>query len=104
MKISVFEDVWLPRAVNYKVGDNVCNFATTMVSDLIDNNSREWKVDVVKNTHTHNDAARIFRVPLAKEAHDDLLVWRGEPTWEFLVRSVYKMLLKGTTDSTVNYI
>ncbi|KAA3471030.1 reverse transcriptase-like protein [Gossypium australe] len=35
-KISVLGDVWLPRVVNYKVGNNISNADVTMVSNLID--------------------------------------------------------------------
>ncbi|MBA0845730.1 hypothetical protein Goarm_022506, partial [Gossypium armourianum] len=86
-EISVFEDAWVPEANNYKVGNNVSNSTITLVADLINNNTRTWKVDVVRNIFTKVDASRINKIPLVKEAHEGLLVWRGEPSREFSVCS-----------------
>ncbi|KAG8473015.1 hypothetical protein CXB51_034919 [Gossypium anomalum] len=44
---------------------------------------------------TPSYAARILQIPLATERHADLVVWRGEPSGEFSVRSAYKLLYRG---------
>ncbi|MBA0650201.1 hypothetical protein Goklo_017650 [Gossypium klotzschianum] len=64
-----------------------------VVVDLIDDNSSVWKIDVVNNTFSESDANRILRIPLANEPYDDFMVWRGEVSGEYSVRS-YKLLLK----------
>ncbi|KAG8483631.1 hypothetical protein CXB51_022417 [Gossypium anomalum] len=38
------------------------------------------------------EAERILRIPLAREPHDDFMVWSGEPLGEFSVRGAYKLL------------
>lgn len=38
------------------------------------------------------DAHRILSIPLAVIVHDDLLVWSGEPSRDYSVRSSYKLL------------
>lgn len=64
----------------------------SLVSELIDANNREWKREVVLNTFCKEDADRILSILLAQEAHEDQLVWQGEPSGEFLVHSAYKIL------------
>ncbi|MBA0838862.1 hypothetical protein Goarm_004649 [Gossypium armourianum] len=48
------------------------------------------------------DVARIFRIPLAKEPHEDVMVWRCEPSGEFFVQSAYKLLRFGIPSPTFN--
>lgn len=59
MKISVVEDVCLPGATNYKVSTSISNSDISLVLDLIYNNFREWKVEVIKNTISKVDTTRI---------------------------------------------
>ncbi|KAA3483618.1 LINE-1 reverse transcriptase isogeny [Gossypium australe] len=39
-------------------------------------------------------AKRILHISLEKEAHEDMIVWNGEPLGEFFMRSAYKLLQK----------
>ncbi|KAH1081511.1 hypothetical protein J1N35_021272 [Gossypium stocksii] len=57
-----------------------------VLKDLIDKTSREWKREVIFNIFSARDVGRILQIPLEKERHDDLVVWQGEPSGEFLVR------------------
>ncbi|KAA3474429.1 reverse transcriptase [Gossypium australe] len=91
-KILVVEDVWLPGANSYKLSSSIINPSISLVSDLIDNNSRVWKRKVIENTFSRDDVARILRIPLAKKDHNDFQVWRDESSRDFLVRSAYKLL------------
>ncbi|MFQ6646267.1 hypothetical protein Gotur_028287, partial [Gossypium turneri] len=70
------------------------------VLELIGNLTRTWKVEVVEDTFSKVDAGKILRIPLIFMEHEDLLVWMGEPSSEFLVSSGYKLLLNSTTDPT----
>ncbi|MBA0845669.1 hypothetical protein Goarm_022367 [Gossypium armourianum] len=73
-----------------------------IVADLIDNANREWRRDIITDTFSNADAARIFRIPLVKEPHEDVMVWRCEPSGEFFVRSAYKLLRYGIPSPTFN--
>ncbi|KAA3459979.1 reverse transcriptase [Gossypium australe] len=53
------------------------------VAKLIDDNSRNWKEELIGSTFPEDVAAKISRVPLAKEPHDDILAWSGESSGEF---------------------
>ncbi|MBA0762016.1 hypothetical protein Gotri_024576 [Gossypium trilobum] len=43
------------------------------VVDLIDNANREWRREVITDTFSDVDAAKILRIPLAKEPHEDVM-------------------------------
>ncbi|KAA3455720.1 reverse transcriptase [Gossypium australe] len=60
--------------------------------ELINNEERNWNKDLIENTFPAAEAELILQIPLAIEAHDDLLVWNDEPSGEFSVRSSYKLV------------
>lgn len=41
---------------------------------------------------SREEANRIVRIPVAMEPHTDFMVWKGEASGEFSVRSAYKFL------------
>ncbi|KAA3459814.1 reverse transcriptase [Gossypium australe] len=57
------------------------------VADLLESNTRKWNEDLVRNTFTERDAENILCIPLSRTPHEDLVIWREEPTGEFSVRS-----------------
>ncbi|MFQ6621298.1 hypothetical protein Gotur_002226, partial [Gossypium turneri] len=57
-----------------------------------------WKRELINNTFTEDDAARILRIPLARTPHEDFLIWGGELMGEFIVRSAYKLLQSSNDD------
>ncbi|KAA3476720.1 reverse transcriptase [Gossypium australe] len=62
------------------------------VADLIDSNTRKWKTDLILNTFEEREAERILCIPLPLSPFEDFVVWNGEPTGEYLVRSGHKAL------------
>ncbi|KAK8511573.1 hypothetical protein V6N13_024203 [Hibiscus sabdariffa] len=63
-----------------------------MVSDFISPTSNTWKENVIKSVFDRHQANRILCVPLPKIALPDTVIWRGDSTGEFSVKSGYKML------------
>lgn len=63
-----------------------------MVKDLINNTTRQWKEDQIVHTFVTTNAVRILWIPLAELSHENELVWLGEPTGDFSIRSAYKLL------------
>lgn len=100
--ISIFNDSWIIGATNYRILNLVQD--TSLVLDLINNSTRKWKAELIKNTFAPTDAKLILRIPLVKEAHDNELAWSEEPSGVFSVRSSYKLLQSGFTTSTLNNI
>ncbi|KAA3460897.1 reverse transcriptase [Gossypium australe] len=90
--ISVFEDAWIPNYDNVRLTSGVCNLQFVKVAELINSNEREWNRELIGNTFPEAKAELILRIPLAMEPHEDLLVWNGELSGEFSVRSSYKLL------------
>ncbi|KAH1098500.1 hypothetical protein J1N35_015421 [Gossypium stocksii] len=54
-----------------------------MVSELIDYNDQSWKQRLIKDTFMQSDADHILQIPLVQCAHEDFLIWGGEPWGEF---------------------
>ncbi|KAA3476902.1 reverse transcriptase [Gossypium australe] len=90
--ISVFEDAWIPNYDNARLTAGVGNSHFVKVPELINSNEREWNRDLIGNTFPEAEAELILRIPLAMEPHEDLLVWNGELSGKFSVRSSYKLL------------
>ncbi|KAH1129045.1 hypothetical protein J1N35_000423 [Gossypium stocksii] len=57
----------------------------------------------MNNTFGENDANRILCIPLVTFPHNDYMVWQGEASGEYFVRSGYKLLLQGITVLITNY-
>lgn len=91
--IKIMEDAWIPAAINFKVSDPVRNMGFSTVADLIDRGQRKWKENVICDTFSAGNAAKILQIPLNSFEHDDLLVWKGEASGEYTVRSAYQILL-----------
>ncbi|KAH1074230.1 hypothetical protein J1N35_026558 [Gossypium stocksii] len=62
------------------------------VWDLIDAQARIWKEDIIYNTFPMDVARVILQIPLVKEAHEDMQVWKSEPSSEFSYGNAYKLL------------
>ncbi|KAA3457985.1 reverse transcriptase [Gossypium australe] len=90
--ISVFEDAWIPNYENVRLKSEVGNLHFVKVADLINSNEREWNRSLIGNTFLEAEAELILQIPLAMKAHEDLLVWNGELSDEFSVRSSYILL------------
>ncbi|KAG8496970.1 hypothetical protein CXB51_008189 [Gossypium anomalum] len=92
--ISVLEDVWLPR-------NRPCKIQTARVSgidrvaDLIDDNQRQWNMELFRTSFTDHEVEQILSIPLASCALDDRWKWYLEESGEYTVCSGYRLLLRG---------
>ncbi|KAA3455658.1 Ribonuclease H-like superfamily protein [Gossypium australe] len=98
--ILINEDAWLPGAANYRICYPILNTDITTVASLIDSNNRKWREELIRNTFEANDADRILQIPLALDEHADMVIWRGEPSGKFTIRSAYRLLQ--TQDRTLD--
>ncbi|KAH1063333.1 hypothetical protein J1N35_028320 [Gossypium stocksii] len=90
--ISIWTDLWIlgyeeDRLLNHHRHDNI-----VLVADLVNDATRSWKADLIKNTFRADVARKIMQLPLANSKHEDFQVWRGEQSGIFFVRSAYKLL------------
>lgn len=74
--ISIFNHAWIQGSDNYRLNHPVDNCNLEFVVELIDNNIREWRAEIITNTFDAVDAGRNLRIPLAKVPHED--EWLGE--------------------------
>ncbi|KAA3475505.1 reverse transcriptase [Gossypium australe] len=91
-KISVFNDAWIPKYGNVRLIPYVDNLHFVKVAELINSNQRKWNRSLIESTFPANEAELILQIPLTQHSQGDLLVWAGELSGEFSVRSSYKLL------------
>ncbi|KAG8498641.1 hypothetical protein CXB51_005174 [Gossypium anomalum] len=96
--ISVINDAWIPVARNFRLSSVVNNLDDFKVAELIDNNVRKWKRELIANTFSEEVAGKILSIPLAEDPHDDFLAWSREPSRKYSVRSAYKLLQVSEND------
>ncbi|KAA3454975.1 reverse transcriptase [Gossypium australe] len=89
--VSINQDAWIPDATNFRLSAVVNSMQDLNVNALIDT-GRKWKKELIKNTFPEEDSARILRISLAENPHEDFLVWGGEASGEYSARSAYKLL------------
>lgn len=73
-----------------------------MVKELNNSGTRKWIEGLVRNTFSVADADLILRIPLAEEAHDDVVARSGESFGDITVRSAYKLLQTNLPNTTPN--
>ncbi|KAL0016932.1 hypothetical protein SO802_004001 [Lithocarpus litseifolius] len=89
-KIHIWEDKWLPIPSTYKVVSPVKEFADfPMVSSLIDEDTRWWKVNIIHSLFLPSEAEAILRIPLSSNLPEDKLIWIGNKKATFIVKSAY---------------
>ena len=68
---------------------------TGTVGDLIDHNTRSWKVDLVGRSYPFSQALKIFQIPISKTNFvQDKLFWRFSKNGEYQVKKAYKLLTR----------
>ena len=60
-----------------------------MVSSLIDNDTRWWKVEVARSIFLPSKASTILKIPLNYNLLEDSLIWLGNKRGVFTVKSAY---------------
>ena len=92
--IHIWEDRWLPTPTTYKIcspQQDIGDFP--MVSSLIDEVSRCWKVDRVQRFFLPVEAETILNIPLGYNLPEDSIMWMGNKRGVFTVKSVYYVAL-----------
>ena len=93
--IHIWEDKWLPTPITYKVcspQQDIGDFP--MVSSLIDEETRHWKVDMVRSFFLPFEADTILNIPLSFNLPEDSIIWIGNKRGVFSVRSAYYVALQ----------
>ena len=89
-RIHIWDDKWLPTPTTHKVISLQTDFKDfPMVYSLIDNDTKWWKVDVVRIIFLPVEANTILKTPLSYNLPEDSLIWIGNKRDTFIVKSAY---------------
>ena len=92
--IHIWEDKWLPNPTTYKVCSPLQDIGDfPMVSLLIDEETRHWKVGMVKRFFLPFEAETILNIPLNYNLPEDSIIWLGNKRGVFTVRNAYYVAL-----------
>ena len=93
-RIHIWEDKWLPTPITYKVISPQTDFkGFPMVSSLIDNDTKWWKVDMVMSIFLPFEANTILKIPMSYNLPEDSLIWIGNKKDSFTVKNAYHIAL-----------
>lgn len=91
--ISIWRDNWLPIRAGGKIRNSLINNLVSLVADLIDQNVKCWKEDVVNSIFTLEEAEAIKCIPLSRTVEKDMLVWKEDNSCKYSIRSGYKSVI-----------
>lgn len=63
------------------------------VSDLIDDYSGQWKIEVVHNNFLQPDAEAILNITLNPAGGEDTIAWASENSGIYMVKLAYRSLM-----------
>ncbi|CAN6552805.1 unnamed protein product [Malus baccata var. baccata] len=98
--INIREDPWFPKPATFKVRP-MNNLGETMVSDLIDSDTKVWRSDLIVNGFHRDDASTILSIPLSHAGSNDRLVWHYATNGIYSVKTGYSMALKLMDDGAL---
>lgn len=93
-KICVWGDTWLDGpgsgCVISPKGDLPIN---TKVEEFINQDSKEWRVDLVRKIFLPFEADKTLRIPISRLGHDDVLCWGLSSDGIFRVCDIYRFAM-----------
>ena len=92
--IHIWEDRWLPTPTTHKICSPQLDIEDfPMVSSLIDEDLRCWKVEKVWRFFLPFEAETILNIPLSYSLPEDSVMWMGNKRGVFTVKSAYYVAL-----------
>lgn len=92
----------MPRLEDYRLQGNVIGQHCNLVSELLDQQSRQWKEEIITHIMSANEARKVLSIPLSRHWQEDKQAWRAQVFGEYSVRSGYKLLLKESAEVEPN--
>ena len=91
-RIKIWRDKWISSPTTYKIitPEQHLSFEPR-VKELIDGDSREWKVDFIRQRFLPQDTDAILSIPLCAHGAHARLVWTDNKNGKFSVRSAYRL-------------
>ena len=93
--IHIWDDKWLPTSTTYKVISPRKDFGDfPMVSALIDQDTKRWRGDRLERIFLPFEVETILNIPISYHVQDDQLIWVGNKSGVFTVKSAYYIARK----------
>ncbi|KAK4401746.1 hypothetical protein Sango_0915300 [Sesamum angolense] len=101
--IRVWGSPWIPRPTSFRsITPVAVHEPNLLVSELVDDESGEWKVSRLREIFLPIDIETILSIPLGRTIQPDLIVWHYMKDGRFSIRSAYHLarsLKEGTSSS-----
>lgn len=100
--ISIWMDRWFPKWAGGKIQHSIITDSVTKFFELISLNPKQWNEEVNSSVFAVENATAIRCVPLSDVVVEDRLIWIGDRTGEYTVRSGYRYLLEPQITNSSN--
>ncbi|CAN1145802.1 Putative ribonuclease H protein At1g65750 [Linum perenne] len=100
-RINIWQDPWL-RGVGSRwiTSDGSVGDSDRKVDELIDPETREWKISLLQSQFNHEDCKAIMEIPLMGDADCvDKIIWPLSKNGFYTVKSGYRLLTETLTNS-----
>lgn len=95
---GIWTDSWLSEQSNFRVWSPVKNLPPdAKVSALIDEDTKQWKRDLILDSFNPFEAQQILNIPISLRLPEDQLIWHWEKDDIYSVRSAYHLLCDSKT-------
>ena len=89
--IKIWRHAWIPRGLSLMPARKRRPCRLKWVSNLIDEETKSWKVDVLERYFYQHDVEVIKTVKIPWRPSEDFVAWHFEKSGCFTVRSAYKL-------------
>lgn len=90
--INIWEDPWIPNPHNFRPrprNEGQRPESPTLVADLINQDSRTWKEDLVRNLFDPPSAQAILNMHIPQREEQDVAIWTPDSKGRFSVKTAY---------------
>jgi len=99
--IKIWGDAWLPSLHSRLLSPPHPSMdPNAKVACLIDNASRWWNFELIQRLFNPGDMARICSIGINPHGKPDRLIWKGNASGVFLVKSAYYLMMTRHTQET----
>ncbi|KAL4387252.1 hypothetical protein GQ457_09G002290 [Hibiscus cannabinus] len=90
--VNIWNEAWIPGDGDGRIRNQAINVNYTLVSDLIDDSTKTWKLNVLNDLFDEEQVSKICTIPLSKLGMRDEIIWRHDASGSYTVKSGYRLL------------
>ena len=89
---NIWGDKWLPEPAPHSIQSpiNILDGSTT-VSELLDRDTNWWKIDLIHELYSHEEATKICSMAVCPVRNKDQRAWVGTANGDYTVKSGYHL-------------